>query len=67
MYVFVINGAVTLGILVLFGCKYMDLVEMITNELKMDKKRLCLKIEYVSNAEKILIRIVMNKQDICAT
>lgn len=43
--------------LVPFGCKYVDLVDMIMSEMKIDKRVSCLQIEYIADVEMSPIRI----------
>lgn len=55
--VFVVNGVDTFGLLVPFGCNYVGFVDMIANELKVDMRHSCIKIEYSSDVEMFPIRI----------
>ncbi|CAA3014251.1 eukaryotic translation initiation factor 1A-like isoform X1 [Olea europaea subsp. europaea] len=65
------------GILVPFGCKCIELADMIISTLKIDKRDLSLKIDYVSHIEMSLIRISngsslqfyleLKHRDICIT
>lgn len=58
--VFVVNGVDTFNLLIHFSCTYALLVEMIVNQLKLDMRHLCVKIEYNVDVDISSIRITDN-------